>query len=147
MADFAPRIQGAGLPPGDGTTYNPLAEFNFPPGTPVCPSTGKDGFVQPGQANDAATLPVVALASIPGVTNEAVLAKFIGPLDLTEAQWDVVTGGSGGLTLGATYYLSAATSGRITSTAPVGGGTFVLPLGTALSSTTLMIQVGTATEN
>ena len=89
----------------------------------------------------------LALAVIPGVANEAVLSKFVGPLELTEDQWDVITGSSGGLTLNATYYLSSTGLGQITTTAPTAGGTFALPLGTALSSTCLMIQVGTATEN
>lgn len=51
------------------------------------------------------------------------------------AQWDALTGQTGGLTTNATYYLSTATAGAITSTAPTSG--FLVPVGVALSTTQL----------
>lgn len=64
-----------------------------------------------------------------------------GVLSATTGQWDAVTGGTGGLTAGSVYYLSAATAGRITATAPTAVGEFVIRLGKALSTTEFEISV------
>lgn len=58
-----------------------------------------------------------------------------GILIATTAQWDVVTGGSGGLTPGASYFLSAATAGGMTTTPPSTAGQFIVFLGIAKSTT------------
>ncbi len=70
-----------------------------------------------------------------------------GFLTLTTAQWDVVTGGSGGLTLGHTYYPSAGTPGEITDVAPPGVGEFVTKIGTAISTTTMLVQPARPAQN
>jgi hypothetical protein len=58
--------------------------------------------------------------------------------------WDTVTGGSGGLTEGATYYLSAATAGHIVaSNPPVATGDFAMSVGVALSTTQMLVAIGT----
>jgi hypothetical protein len=62
-----------------------------------------------------------------------------GTLVATTAQWDAVTGNTGGLVPNTTYYLSAATAGFITSVAPATG--WVQPVGTASSSTSMRIGV------
>ena len=59
--------------------------------------------------------------------------QISGILEATTGQWDTVTGQSGGLTSGAIYYLSSATAGAMTTTAPVSG--FIVELGKALSTT------------
>jgi hypothetical protein len=59
---------------------------------------------------------------------------------LTTAQWDEVTGASGGLTAGAVYYLSATSLGGLTATAPTGSGTFVAQVGVALNDTSLLLS-------
>lgn len=51
-----------------------------------------------------------------------------------------------GLTAGATYYLSQ-TPGQPTSTAPSTAGTWVVPIGIALSTTDLLVNVGTPIQN
>lgn len=64
-----------------------------------------------------------------------------GVLTASTAQWDAVTGQTGGLTFGAVYFLSAATAGRITTTAPSTTGQFVMRLGKALSTTDFDISI------
>jgi len=62
-----------------------------------------------------------------------------GVLTLTTIQWDAVTGQTGGLTPGANYFLSEATAGQLTATAPTTG--FVVRVGHALSDTEFEIEV------
>jgi hypothetical protein len=64
-----------------------------------------------------------------------------GILIATTGQWDAVTGQTGGLTEGADYFLSEATAGELTTTAPSVAGDFVLRVGHALSATELEIEV------
>jgi hypothetical protein len=63
-----------------------------------------------------------------------------GPLTLTTAQWDLVTGQSGGLTPGATYYVADVDAGNITSTAPSAPGDYVTVVGYAMNATTMIVQ-------
>ncbi len=136
-----------GKPPTDGTTYHPIAGEAFPPGTPVCQSGGDDGTVLSAQADSEDTAAVTGIAVAVGVETSPVLAKYAGPLSLTTTQWDVITGETGGLTRQARYFLSSATKGKLTQTAPVTSGEFVTQVGIALSATDLMIQIGSTIEN
>ena len=63
-----------------------------------------------------------------------------GFLSATTGQWDTVTGQTGGLTFGATYYLSNATAGKLTSTKPTSG--FVVKVGVGMSTTKMAINIG-----
>jgi hypothetical protein len=56
-------------------------------------------------------------------------------------QTNGILSGLAGLTAGATYYLSAATAGAITATAPSATGSYVVELGVALSTTELLIEI------
>jgi hypothetical protein len=57
--------------------------------------------------------------------------------------WDaVVTGGSGGLTSGAPYYVDPSTAGFITATAPSTTGQVVQKVGTAMDTLSLKIDFG-----
>ena len=55
-------------------------------------------------------------------------------------QFSGVIGGLSGLTAGAIYYLSAATAGLMTTTAPSTTGQYVCRLGIALSTTELFLD-------
>ncbi len=145
MTDTA--TTAGGKPPTDGTTYHPISGEAFPPGTPVCQSGGDDGTVLSAQGDSEDTAAVIGLAVAVGVETSPVLVKYAGPLRLTTAQWDAITGESGGLTRQARYFLSSATKGKLTQTAPVGSGDFVTQVGVALSATDLMVQIGSAIEN
>ena len=66
-----------------------------------------------------------------------------GIVTLTTAQWDaVVTGESGGLTANDVYYLSDVTAGLLTTTPPTASGSYVTPIGRALSATQLQLELG-----
>lgn len=98
--------------------------------------------VKKAQANAASTqrlLGLVAAVSIAPAASGSVILN--GVLTATTAQWDAVTGAVGGLLFGVFYYLDPATSGRITSVAPIAIGQYVLQLGKALSTTELMIEI------
>lgn len=64
-----------------------------------------------------------------------------GIMTATTGQWDAIAGTSGGLTAGAVYYLSAATAGLLTATAPSTAGQFAVPVGRALSTTQLELTL------
>lgn len=64
-----------------------------------------------------------------------------GILTLTTAQWDAAFGTTGGLAFGTLYYLSAATAGLGTVTAPSTVGNYVVELGIALSTTELLVRI------
>ena len=120
---------------------------DFPPGTPVYQSDSADGTVLAAQGDDSETASVTGIAVAIGIEGSSVLVKYAGPLRLTAAQWDAVTGDTGGLTRGARYFVSSSASGELTTTAPVGSGDFVTQVGIALSSVDMMIQPGPALEN
>lgn len=147
MTDTATSTLLGGKPPIDGATYHPTAGENFPPGTPVCQSGDDDGTVLSAQGDSEDTAAVTGIAIAVGVENSSVLVKYAGPIRLTAAQWDVITGETGGLTRQARYFLSSATAGKLTQTAPVTSGEFVTQVGIALSATDLMIQIGSTVEN
>jgi hypothetical protein len=63
-----------------------------------------------------------------------------GPVTLTTAQWDAVTGDSGGLTPFVEYYLSA-TAGQLAKTVPATTGDNVVVVGIALSTTVMNILI------
>lgn len=109
-------------------------------GTPVyVPAAGS---VDKARANSAATKDVLGLIADPTVataTQGAVQSD--GVLAATTAEWDAVTGQSGGLTPGAIYFLDAASAGKLTPTAPTADGEFVCRIGLATSTTELEISI------
>lgn len=111
-----------------------------PIGSPVYISAS--GAFQLARANAGATEGAIALVRSGSVAASA--SGFVqtdGTLTATTAEWDVITGQTGGLTAGAIYYLSAATAGRMTTTAPTATGSYVRPMGRAISSTEFEISI------
>lgn len=143
MTDTATR--SGGRPPGNGTSYNPLSGATMPPGTPVCQSQDDDGTILPANAGDADTAYVVGILTGAGVEGNAVLTQFAGPLTLTTAEWDIITGDSGGLSRNTAYFLDTS-DGKLTTTAPAGGGDFVTPVGVGISTTDMLIRPGLPAE-
>jgi hypothetical protein len=138
MADYSGvSISPAPISPN---TFRPTAASGLPQGSPVyVTSTGTVGLAYGGSAARALC---VGLASSQGNGGELVDVQYSGPLTLSEAEWDALTGGgSGGLTLGAPYYLHPTIPGQLTTTAPDTGGQYVAPVGIAQSSTTLHIGI------
>jgi hypothetical protein len=98
------------------------------------------GSVKLANANAAGTTIVVGLVAATSIASAASGAiANSGFLTATTGEWDAVTGQTGGLTFGATYYLDNATAGKITSTAPSSG--YVVAVGVAMSTTKLAIQI------
>ena len=108
-------------------------------GTPVYVSAAN--ACQPSRANASGTAKVIGLVSATTISAAATgTIRKDGTLTASTVQWDAITGQTGGLTPGSSYFLSEATTGRLTTTAPVVG--WVLPVGVALSTTDFEIQVG-----
>ena len=109
-------------------------------GAPVYPSVA--GSVDLAKADAQATVQVLGLVKDTSIASAASGAiQTDGILSATTAQWDAVTGGTGGLTVGGVYYLDAANAGKLTSTAPTTGGQFVVRVGLAMSTTELDISI------
>ncbi len=116
----------------------------LPAGTPVYPGApAGDGKLLAARANNIDTVDsVVGLLIESAAADTQAKYQFSGPLALTTDQWDAVTGQTGGLTPGARYFVSSATAGKLTTTAPSAGGTLVFEVGVALSANILSIQLG-----
>jgi hypothetical protein len=101
--------------------------------------------VDKAQANASGTTYPIGLVSVASIANGAAGAIATnGVLSLTTAQWDAAFGTTGGLTRNTAYYLSAATAGQGTATAPTTVGQYVVELGRAISTTELMINIRAA---
>lgn len=119
-------------------TNNETITITF--GQPVYIDTG--GGMQLAQANNIATSEVIGL-----VYEDTIAATQAGKIfgdgfiTGTAAQWDVVTGGSGGLKPGHEYWLDSAASGKLTHVPPSASGHVVAPIGKAVNSTTLKLDI------
>jgi hypothetical protein len=100
--------------------------------------------LQPAKANASTTATVLGFISKLGTGDKGPRVQFSGILTLTTAEWDARTASSGGLEPGVQYYLSAGTAGSITNAAPAGAGSFVVPIGSAISPTEMLIVIGAA---
>ena len=95
------------------------------------------------QANASGTADVLGVVKDISIAASATgSAQTDGQMTATTAQWDAVTGQTGGLTAGAVYFLDAATAGKMTTTAPTTTGQFVLRIGKAISPTVFDISIG-----
>ena len=109
-------------------------------GTPVYVFAA--GSVKRAQANALATARVFGLwvdTSTAAAGNGNV--GMNGLLVATTAQWDAVTGQTGGLTPGSAYFVDSATVGKLTATAPTTAGQVVSVIGIALSTTDMELNV------
>ncbi len=99
------------------------------------------GTVKLANANAAGTKNVAGIVYDASINSAATGAVSVsGSVTATTGQWDAVTGQSGGLTSGSIYYLSNATAGAMTTTAPSTG--YVCPVGIALSTTVMLMNIG-----
>lgn len=109
------------------------------PGTPV--------YMVANDAVDKAKADVVGTTKLIGLTAASISAAAAGPvlvsgiITLTTGQWDAAFGTTGGLTKDVLYYLSAATAGLGTVTAPSTVGQYVVEIGLGLSTTELMVRI------
>ena len=101
-----------------------------------------NGNVDLAQASTSSTVEVLGLVrdvSIAAAGTGEIQTD--GVLTATTAQWDSVTGESGGLTTGNIYYLDPSTAGNLTAIAPTTNGQFVVRVGKALSTTEMEISI------
>lgn len=97
--------------------------------------------VKKAKADAAGTKDVIGLVRDASIASSASgEIQSSGTLTATTAQWDAVMGTTGGLTKGTRYYLSAATAGQGSATAPSTAGQYVVELGLALSTTELLLS-------
>lgn len=109
-------------------------------GTPVYVSVG--GSVDKADAGATSTTKAIGLVADTSIaTTASGNIAVAGILTATTGQWDAVTGQTGGLTGGATYFIDAGTSGLLTTTAPSGAGEYVAAVGIALSTTKMKIHI------
>lgn len=117
--------------------------FTLQAGQPVTVVSG--GAVVPSQSNSDLLFNVagiVSSASIPPGETGFILVNGIVKL-ATTVLWDqVVIGGSGGLVPNQTYFLDWTVPGKLNPDFPLVTGYYRVPLGIALSSTELEIQLG-----
>lgn len=110
-------------------------------GTPVYNDAA--GGVKKAKADAIGTTKVVGLVSDTTIAASGTGQIAVsGILTATTGQWDTAFGTSGGLAFGTVYYLSTATAGLGTSTAPSTTGQYVQRLGIALSTVDLKIDIG-----
>jgi len=138
MADYS-QIAGSAPVLAHPSTFAPTAGVALTAGTPVS-INASNGEAVKAQGSSAALANCAGLVRAPASAGDRAVCQYGDVLELTAEQWDAVTGGSGGLTPNARYYVSAATAGLLTDTAPVGEGTFVSPVGLALSATEMLVS-------
>lgn len=113
---------------------------SIPIGTPVYASANDS--VDKAKADAVGTVNVIGLVAETSIAAAGTGGiQMDGVLTATTGQWDTVAGTSGGLTKDVIYYLSAATSGILTSTAPSVAGQYVKEIGIAISTTELRINI------
>jgi len=112
----------------------------IPKGTPVY--VFADGQVKKAQADASGTIEVLGLVYPTSIAPSATGWIITdGILEASTAEWDAITGGSGGLTAGSIYYLDPDAAGMLTTTAPTTVGNYVVRVGKALSTTELEITI------
>lgn len=93
----------------------------------------------------------LALARVTGLISKIVGNGFAAPtvteqgagiVTLTTAEWDLVAGTTGGLTIAAVYYLSSAAAGHLVETPPSATGSYVTQVGYGMSATEMQLQIG-----
>jgi hypothetical protein len=130
---------GPFAPPSTGAA-NPTEQFAVTnnAGVPILAGSPVTALGVRGDASSGATAPVVGLAITTTAPTMPTPLQIVGALVLTTAQWDAVTGSSGGLVAGALYTL-APSPGQLSTSPPTTPGQSVVALGTARDANTLII--------
>jgi len=100
------------------------------------------GSVDLAQADASGTVEVLGFVKDTSISASASGSiQTDGILAATTAQWDIVTGDTGGLDAGAVYYLDPTTAGKLTATAPTTTSQYVVRVGKAISTTEMEISI------
>jgi hypothetical protein len=107
-------------------------------GAPVyCKTTANQADL--AKADAAASSRVMGLVADASISADASgNIQTNGVLVATTGQWDAVAGTTGGLAAGTVYFLSAATAGLLTATAPTSG--YITKVGLGLSTTEMLLE-------
>jgi hypothetical protein len=124
---------------GNTVSKSNTTGVTLPKCTPVYVSSNN---MIPAQADAQSTVAVAGLVDADTTNNTTGNVVTDGVFEATTGDWDVVTGDTGGLTIGADYWLDAAAAGALTSTAPDVDGDFVKKVGHALTTTQMDIEIG-----
>jgi hypothetical protein len=109
-------------------------------GTPVHLS-GSDE-VLPARADDVLTKTVFGIViDAPIAASATGFVARDGVIALTTDQWDLITGGVGGLTPLQKYYLSATDAGRMVTSPPIVDGSYICAIGVAKNQTEMGIAI------
>lgn len=109
-------------------------------GTPVYLDAANG--IKKAKADASGTRIVIGLVRDVSITNGVAGGVMInGMLSATTGQWDAITGQVGGLTFGAKYFLSAATAGLLSVTAPSTVSQYVCQVGIAISTTDMDVRI------
>ena len=109
-------------------------------GTPVY-KNATSGEMDKARANASGTKNVIGIvidASVAPAASGSVQTD--GMVVATTADWDAVTGQTGGLTPGTEYWLDEASAGGMRTTPP-GAGTYLVRIGTAISATEMEVSL------
>lgn len=121
-----------------GTTVTNATGAIIAPGAPCYVSSSG---VLKSKANAASTAECDGLAAAQFAIGGTGKLRARGDMPLTTAQWDAVTGQTGGLTPDTVYYVDTATAGKLTTTAPSANPNLITRVGRALSSTVMRLGV------
>jgi len=136
---------------GDGTAENPLraatadvssGDFtaNFAADTPVLGNAMRftADVVRLATASGTKVQAAVVGLVVEFLGGSSVRCRFRGPVELTTAEWDIITGETGGLTVSEVYYLSD-NSGVNAGELSVDPGSLIVQIGVALNATTMLV--------
>lgn len=93
------------------------------------------GVVKLARANGSPQYRVMGLAREDIAPTASGEIQHHGILEALTTEWDAVTGQSGGLSPTLPYFLDKNTAGRMTTTAPIAQGNYVMPIGYAITPT------------
>lgn len=134
------RLQpGDSIDLGNTVSKDNMSGSTIPKCTPVYVSSGN---MVPAQADAQATVAVAGLVDDDTTNNSSGNIVTDGVFEALPADWDAVTGQTGGLTVGADYWLDANTAGMLTTNAPDADGDFVKKVGHALTATQMDVEIG-----
>lgn len=127
-----------GPPQSSGTTHLlGMAVHADLPGDTLVLRKSDASFV--GTAKCLGLIVKLTTPTTPSFTVE-ITERGAGFVELTTAQWDAITGDTGGLEVASTYYVSAVTPGFLTRTPP-SNPNYIIQVGVAVAPTKMQLQI------
>lgn len=134
------------LQPGDSisTSVSTISVIQVTNGDSVALPFGTPSYISAADTVKRAVASAAATALVSGLVFDPTVAAAAagnladsGTIVGTTAQWDAVTGQTGGLTFNSLYFLDPVTPGKLTTTPPTTVGQCNVLVGQAFSSTAL----------